>query len=63
MVEVEAAAAGTEKVAEVQVESEVVVGVGSYRDTRSAVVANQDPLPDNQSVAVAGRVDAGQESR
>jgi hypothetical protein len=57
------AAAGIGKVAEVRVESGVVVGVGSYQETLSAVVTNPDLLPDNQSVAVAGRVDAGQESR
>ena len=60
---VEVVVAGTEKVAEVRVGSEVVVGIGSYQDTLSAVTANQVLLPENQSAAVAGRVGAGQDIR
>jgi hypothetical protein len=60
---VEVVVAGTEKVAEVRVGSEVVVGIGSYQDTLSAVTANQVLLLENQSVAVAGRVGAGQDIR
>ena len=55
--------AGTGKVAEARVESGVVVEVGSYQGTLSAAASNPDLLPENQSVAVVERVDAGQESR
>lgn len=61
MVVVVVPAAGTEA-AVVRVESGVVVVVGSYQESQSVAVTNQHLLLDNQSVAAAGRVDAGQDS-